>query len=373
MFALLGALSDFHEHERDSSPETFPDWLDQIEGEYLHLTELYEKEREHGQKLADLMAQVLHEVGFAIPLNPIVLSAAIPNVTEAQLEEGAVVSYVDSSGNRGTRPLTLMPLETIIFTVHECTFRLKEMVSERRRLMARRVRVLERVNFELDRAHEVLRSSEPDSEPELETVGDASGGLPDANLALDTVQETKRPSEPDSEPEPGKIEVASAGLPDANLALDTVQETKRPSEPDSEPEPGKIEVASAGLPDANLALDTVQETKRPSEPDSEPEPGKIEVASAGLPDANLALDTVQETKRPSEPDSEPEPGKIEVASGALAVSALPDLRSSSGLADLTESREETSEPVEEVVEGFKFKGSFKDKLHALDKEEWGPE
>ena len=157
-------------NEESSSPETFTDWLSQIEGDYLHLTELYEKEREYGNRLAELVARVQHEMGFPIPLNPVVLSAAIPGATEAHLGEGAVISYVDSTGASGKRPLTLMPLETIIFTVHESTFRLKELISEKRRLMARRVRALERVTLELDKAQEVLKRSQPDSEPELEKV-----------------------------------------------------------------------------------------------------------------------------------------------------------------------------------------------------------
>lgn len=194
-------MSGLPGHERDASPDTFPDWLAQIQREYLNLTELYEKEREYGQRLAELMANVQHEVGFPIPLNPIVLSAALPDVTEAQLGEGAVIFYVDSAGNRGTRPLTLMPLETIIFTVHECTFRLKEMISEKRRLMARRVRALERVNLELDKAQETLKYSQPDSEPELEKVGEASSEFASVNLEFGKAQEVLKYAQPVSAPE----------------------------------------------------------------------------------------------------------------------------------------------------------------------------
>ncbi len=163
-------MSELSDDERGASPETFPDWLAQIQSEYLQLTDLYGKEREYGQKLAELISHVQHEIGFPIPLNPIVLSAALPDIIEAQLGDGAIISYVDSHGNRGTRPLTLMPLETVIFTVHECTFRLKEMIAEKRRLMARRVRALDRVNLELDKACETMRYTRPDSMPELEKV-----------------------------------------------------------------------------------------------------------------------------------------------------------------------------------------------------------
>ena len=210
----MNTLSGPSDHERGASPETFPDWLDQIQGEYLHLTDLYEKEREHSQKLAELMARVQHEFGFPIPINPIVLSAALPDVTEAQLGEGAVISYVDSAGNHGTRPLTLMPLETIIFTVHECTFRLKELVSEKRRLMARRVRALERVNLELGKAHETLKSSQPDLEPELEDVGEAPSELAGVNLELGSLQEALEYMQPVSRPELGKAGDAPRALTD---------------------------------------------------------------------------------------------------------------------------------------------------------------
>ena len=246
--ATFASLSGLRDHERDESPETFPDWLAQIRREYLHLTELYEQEREYGHRLAELMANVQREVGFSIPLNPIVLSAALPNLREAQLGEGAVIFYVDSAGNKGTRPLTLMPLETIIFTVHECTFRLKELISEKRRLMARRVRALERVNLELDKAHETLKYSEPDSEPELEKVEEASNGLGGVNIELE------------------KVEEASNGLGGVNIELE------------------KVEEASNGLAEVNLELDKTHEPLKYSEPSSEPELEKVEEASSGVAD-----------------------------------------------------------------------------------------
>ncbi len=221
-------MSGMHEHERDPTPETFPDWLEQIEGEYLHLTELYEKEREYGQKLAELMARVQHAVGFAIPLNPLVISAAVPNVSEAQLGEGAVVLYVDSEGNRGTRPLTLMPLETIIFTVHECTFRLKEMISERRRLMARRVRALERVNLELDKAQEVLKHSEPDSPPELERLEEAPNEFADPTLEPDDAREIMVLAESGSQSVPGTAGEGPTEIPGLRVGGPSSEPTRSP-------------------------------------------------------------------------------------------------------------------------------------------------
>ena len=225
-------MSEPYDQEREASPETFPDWLDQIQGEYLHLTQLYEKEREYGQKLAELMARVQHEIGFPIPLNPIVLSAALPDVIEAHLGEGAVISYVDPAGNQGTRPLTLMPLETIIFTVHECTFRLKELVAEKRRLMAMRVRALERVNLELDRATETLKYSDPDSAPELEKVEEKSSELAGVNLELERATEILDDSQPDSAPELEKVEEKPSELD----ALSRSPE--KTSEPAEAPVPG---------------------------------------------------------------------------------------------------------------------------------------
>jgi len=272
--AFLATMSGPNGNEQSSSPETFTDWLSQIEGDYLHLTELYEKEREYGQRLAELVARVQHEMGFPIPLNPVVLSAAIPGATEAHLGEGAVIFFVDSAGNRGQRPLTLMPLETIIFTVHESTFRLKELIAEKRRLMARRVRALERVNLELDKAQEVLRRSQPDSEPELENAGEAP------------------------------VAVSVEGEPQ-----------------DETPEPVVGEASSEQL------LVKVGEA-----------PNAISVQSDSPKEATTHVE------------------------GQAPIS----------MSVQSESPKEAPEPVQVKVEGFEYRGSFKDKRHVIKNGEWGP-
>ena len=179
-------MAAIQESSNNPTPETFPDWLSQIAGEYKHLTELYERERSYAARLAELMSLVQHEVGVPIPLNPSVLSAAFPGATEAQLAPGATITFVDSGGNRQSKPLSLMPLETIIFTVHESVFRMRQVVLEERKAMVRRVRALERVVVEMEKATESYRLRSPEAGSQQEVASGSPAPSPGAGVQLDS-------------------------------------------------------------------------------------------------------------------------------------------------------------------------------------------
>ena len=54
---------------KEDESTTFVEELRDIQGEYLMLSELYEKERNYGSKLADTMKLLQYEVDVTIPLN----------------------------------------------------------------------------------------------------------------------------------------------------------------------------------------------------------------------------------------------------------------------------------------------------------------
>ena len=54
---------------RDGEKGTFVDQLREIQGEYLMLSELYEKEKTYGHRLAETMRLLQYEVDVTIPIN----------------------------------------------------------------------------------------------------------------------------------------------------------------------------------------------------------------------------------------------------------------------------------------------------------------
>lgn len=148
---------------------SFTDNLRDIQGEYIMLTELYEKEKNYGQKLADMMKTLQSEVDSTIPIRP---EAIGDGCKEAYLVSEAVVVLVDSSGNRISRPLHKLSAATIVSVIEECTPELRRLLFEKRRTESNRVRSLERVLRELKKAQTTFRMSRRDDADEQEEPRD---------------------------------------------------------------------------------------------------------------------------------------------------------------------------------------------------------
>jgi gas vesicle protein len=144
----------------------FVDSLREIQGEYIMLSELYEKEKSYGQKLSDMMKALQYEVDATIPIRP---EAIGEPCREAYLVSEAVVVLVDASGNRISRPLYRLPASTIISVIEECTPELRRLLFEKRRAEGNKVRSLERVLKELKKAQATFKQAKRD---ELEGTED---------------------------------------------------------------------------------------------------------------------------------------------------------------------------------------------------------
>jgi Sec-independent protein translocase protein TatA len=148
---------------------SFTDNLRDIQGEYIMLTELYEKEKNYGQKLADMMKTLQSEVDSTIPIRP---EAIGDGCKEAYLVSEAVVVLVDSGGNRISRPLAKLSAGTIVSVIEECTPELRRLLFEKRRLESNKVRSLERVLRELKKAQTTFKMSRRDDVDEQEEPRD---------------------------------------------------------------------------------------------------------------------------------------------------------------------------------------------------------
>jgi len=154
---------------------TFVDQLRDIQGEYLMLSELYEKERNYGHKLADTMRLLQYEVDVTIPIDKDFLSDGGIPLKEAFLASESVVIMVDENDNKISRPLDRFPPDVILSIIQDCTPELKRLISERRRNVTLKVSSLEKVLRELKKAQATFKQTkgesvdeEEDQEPEVE-------------------------------------------------------------------------------------------------------------------------------------------------------------------------------------------------------------
>jgi hypothetical protein len=147
----------------------FTDSLRDIQGEYIMLTELYEKEKSYGQKLTDMMKTLQDEVDSTITIRPDAIGG---QCREAYLVSEAVVVLVDNSGNRISRPLYRLPAATIVSVIEECTPELRRLLFEKRKTESYKVRSLERVLKELKKAQATFKQSRRDEIEEQEEPKD---------------------------------------------------------------------------------------------------------------------------------------------------------------------------------------------------------
>jgi hypothetical protein len=191
------------ERKGKEEASSFTDNLRDIQGEYIMLTELYEKEKSYGQKLADMMKALQSEVDSTIPIRP---EAIGDGCREAYLVSEAVVVLVDYSGNRISRPLYKLPAATIVSVIEECTPELRRLLFEKRKSEGNRVRSLERVLRELKKAQATFKQSRRDEVEEQEDPKDE---------IKDRVQEEKpiqrEPAEVPLQPRPSREGFAFKG------------------------------------------------------------------------------------------------------------------------------------------------------------------
>jgi hypothetical protein len=167
------------EQAKDESGAGFVDSLRDIQGEYIMLGDLYEKQRSYGSKLSDMMKTLQFEVDTIIPIRPEALGKPY---RAAYLVSEAVVVAFDASGALSSKPLYTLPPEVIVSVIQECTPELQRLLSEKRRNETTKVRSMERVLKELKKAQSTFKQTKKD---ELEIEEEE-----EAEMELDKVRTT---------------------------------------------------------------------------------------------------------------------------------------------------------------------------------------
>ena len=147
------------QQDKENGSGGFADSLREIQGEYMMLGELYEKQRSYGQRLTELMKTMQFEVDTVIPIRPEALGR--PCRAAYLVSEGVVVVF-DTSGAMTSKPLYTLPSESIISIIQECTPELQRLLSEKRRNESNKVKSMERVLKELKKAQATFKQTKKD-------------------------------------------------------------------------------------------------------------------------------------------------------------------------------------------------------------------
>lgn len=156
------------EQGKDNGGAGFVDSLRDIQGEYIMLGDLYEKQKSYGSKLSDMMKSLQGEVDTIIPIRPEALGQPC---RAAYLVSEAVVVVFDSNGGLSSKPLYTLSPDVIVSIIQECTPELQRLLSEKRRAETSKVRSMERVLKELKKAQTTFKQTkrdELDGEEEIE-------------------------------------------------------------------------------------------------------------------------------------------------------------------------------------------------------------
>ena len=164
------------QQDKENGSGGFADSLREIQGEYMMLGELYEKQRSYGQRLSELMKTMQFEVDTVIPISPEALGR--PCRAAYLVSEGVVVVF-DTSGAMTSKPLYTLPSESIISIIQECTPELQRLLSEKRRNESNKVKSMERVLKELKKAQSTFKQTKKD-ESGVEEEEDEEEAVPSA-------------------------------------------------------------------------------------------------------------------------------------------------------------------------------------------------
>jgi hypothetical protein len=145
--------------EKEAGAAGFVDSLREIQGEYIMLGELYEKQKSYGQKLSEMMKTLQFEVDSTIPIRP---EAMGQQCRAAYLVSEGVVVIFDINGGMSSKPLYTLPSDTIISVIQECTPELQRLLSDKRRNESNKVKSMERVLKELKKAQATFKQTKRD-------------------------------------------------------------------------------------------------------------------------------------------------------------------------------------------------------------------
>ena len=145
--------------DKDNGSTGFVDSLREIQGEYIMLGELYEKQKSYGQRLSEMMKTLQFEVDTVIPIRPEAMGK--PCRAAYLVSEGVVVVF-DTSGGMTSKPLYNLDSDVIISVIQECTPELQRLLSDKRRAEGAKVKSMERVLKELKKAQATFKQTKRD-------------------------------------------------------------------------------------------------------------------------------------------------------------------------------------------------------------------
>ena len=144
------------QQDKENGSAGFVDSLREIQGEYIMLGELYEKQKSYGQRLSEMMKTLQNEVDTVIRIRPEAMGQ--PCRAAYLVSDGVVVVY-DTSGGLSSKPLYDLPSDVIISVIQECTPELQRLLSEKRKAESTKVRSMERVLKELKKAQATFKQT----------------------------------------------------------------------------------------------------------------------------------------------------------------------------------------------------------------------
>jgi hypothetical protein len=177
------------QQDKENGSAGFADSLREIQGEYMMLGELYEKQKSYGQRLSEMMKTLQFEVDTVIPIRAEALGR--PCRAAYLVSEGVVVVF-DTSGAMSSKPLYALPSESIISIIQECTPELQRLLSEKRRTESNKVKSMERVLKELKKAQATFKTTKRD-EPGVEDEEEEVSPVVEQNRPKETTEVVAQP------------------------------------------------------------------------------------------------------------------------------------------------------------------------------------
>jgi hypothetical protein len=139
--------------------------LRDIQGEFAQLSELQEIERNYSMKLVDSLKLLQSVVDDVIPVDVSALGEEHQGAQSAFLAADAVVIISDDEGRSESVPLTRFESPQILAVIQAATPKLKKVISDKRRMTAERVEILEKLLKELKKAGSTLKQTRHEVEP----------------------------------------------------------------------------------------------------------------------------------------------------------------------------------------------------------------
>lgn len=140
----------------EAKPAGLVEGLRDIQGQYMMLADLFEKEKAYAIKLTEIVKELQQEADEVIPLRP---EAIGENCQAAYLVSEAVVVMFDSHRKMTSKPFSQLPAGAIVSAIQDSTSALGRMIAEKRRTESERVDSLEKVLKELKKTQATFKSA----------------------------------------------------------------------------------------------------------------------------------------------------------------------------------------------------------------------